>query len=277
MTHHAVDDLESEGCKFYLNAMRLLTEADVPFLVGGAYAMEHHAGIVRRTKDFDIFLMPDTIDRALQVLSRAGYQTELTFPHWLAKAHYGDDLLDMIFSSGNGIGQVDALWFEHSVAGQVLGATRRLCPAEETIWQKAFILERDRCDSADVAHLIRARGPQLDWSRLLWRFGEHWRVLYAHLVLFGFIYPDQTQQIPLDVMNELSERMKRETQSLSPGPRVCNGTLLSATQYLNEVSTGGYADARVQPWGNMTEENVGQWTANFAKQIAQLGAPSQPC
>lgn len=29
----------------------------------------------------------------------------------------------------------------------------------------------------------------LDWSRLARRFGQHWRVLPSHLILFGCIYP----------------------------------------------------------------------------------------
>ena len=40
---------------------------------------------------------------------------------------------------------VDDLWFEHAVEAQVLGMPVELMPCEELIWQKAFILERDRC------------------------------------------------------------------------------------------------------------------------------------
>ena len=31
-----------------------------------------------------------------------------------------------------------------------------LIPAEEMIWSKAFIMERERYDGADVAHILRA-------------------------------------------------------------------------------------------------------------------------
>jgi len=41
------------------------------------------------------------------------------------------------------------------------------------IWSKAFIMERDRYDGADIAHIIRTCGKGLDWSRLLHRFGSH--------------------------------------------------------------------------------------------------------
>ena len=43
---------------FYRQAMEVLTRAQVPFLVGGAFAFVHQAGIDRSTKDLDIFVRP---------------------------------------------------------------------------------------------------------------------------------------------------------------------------------------------------------------------------
>src|SRR5690606_13117313 len=42
--------------QFYEDVLRTLIKAKVPFLVGGALALKHFAGIVRGTKDLDIFL-----------------------------------------------------------------------------------------------------------------------------------------------------------------------------------------------------------------------------
>lgn len=262
MTHHAVDDLESAGSAFYRHAMEVLADHNLPFLVGGAYALECHTGIVRRTKDFDIFVRPRHARPVLKALSKFGYQSELTFSHWLGKAFHGDDFIDVIFSSGNGICTVDDEWFEHSLPGVVLGMELRLCPAEETIWQKAFILERDRCDTADVAHLLRATAERLDWDRLLRRFDRHWRVLYAHLVLFGFIYPHERHKIPAAVMDRLAERLF-ESDCQAGAEAVCQGTLLSATQYLRDIDYEGLSDSRLRPQGSMTSAQVNEWTANF--------------
>ena len=41
--------------------------------------------------------------------------------------------------------------------------------AEETLWSKAFVMERERYDGADVAHLILAHGERLDWDTPVWR------------------------------------------------------------------------------------------------------------
>ena len=63
----------------------------------------------------------------------------------------------------------------HASEGEILGVPVKLCPAEEMIWSKAYVQERERFDGADIAHLIRCRGETMDWPRLLRRFGDHWR------------------------------------------------------------------------------------------------------
>src|SRR5262249_13068499 len=159
-------------------------------LVGGAYALQHYTGVVRHTKDFDVFVRPVDCQRVLDVFSAAGYRTELSFPHWLGKVFGGHgDFVDVIFSSGNGVAPVDSGRVAHAVDARVVGEPVRLCPVEEIIWSKGYVLERERYDGADINHLLRACGRDLDWRRLLGRYGAHWRVLLSHLVLFGFVYP----------------------------------------------------------------------------------------
>lgn len=261
----SVDDLHSISSSFYRAALRRLLDAEIPFLVGGAYALEAHTGIVRRTKDFDIFMLEEDVARALDVLSRAGYQTELTFPHWIAKAFSGEDFLDIIFNSGNGVCRVDETWFRFALEAVVLGLNLKICPAEETIWQKSFILERDRCDVADVAHLLRHTGQRLDWQRLIRRYGRNWRVLLAHVVLFDFIYPSHREQIPETVRKELYRKLLEDQAGPEEPAQECHGTLLSATQYLRDVDIEGYKDARLEPLGTMSREDIAIWTANFMK------------
>ena len=141
--------------------------------------MERYTGIARHTKDFDLFVRRGDIERLFREFEAAGYRTELTFPHWLGKVYHEDAFVDLIFSTGNGVGEVDDAWFEHAVTEEVLGMSVAICPAEEIIWSKAYIMERERFDGADVAHLLLARGESLDWPRLLRRFGPHWRLLLA--------------------------------------------------------------------------------------------------
>jgi hypothetical protein len=251
--------------RFYQQGLQALMSARVPFLVGGAYALERHTGVIRHTKDFDIFVRRKHVHRALRVFRGAGFHTDLPFPHWIGKVFHGEYFIDVIFNSGNGLCPVDDEWFRHAQESIVLDMTVKICPVEETIWQKAFILERDRCDSADVAHLLRFCAARLDWDRLVRRFAEHWRVLFSHLILFGFIYPGQQNVIPPRVMAELANRLRRERPSAAPAEPVCNGTLLSATQYVRDVDLEGFQDARLAPLGPIEQDDLAKWTANFVR------------
>jgi hypothetical protein len=241
------DDLEPRLYNFYCAALSKLQRAQAPFLVGGAYALACHTGVVRHTKDIDIFIRPKDCKRILEILSALGCRTEITDPCWLAKAYSGEDFIDVIFSSGNGVAEVDDGWFEHAIDAKVFGLPVQLCPAEETIWSKAFVMERERYDGADVAHLLRAYGDRLDWQRLLDRFDSHWRVLFSHLILFGFIYPDERDCIPGFVMDTMLDRLRSEMQSPPTAGRLCQGTLLSKAQYVIDLDRWGYQDARCQP------------------------------
>lgn len=260
-------DLPPETASLYRQSMRVLQENDVSFLAGGAYAFTHYTGIVRHTKDLDLFIHSDDLERALLALSDIGCETEFTFPHWLAKAKKGENTIDLIYRSGNGVSEVREEWFERASKDEVLGVTVRLCPAEELILQKSFIMERERYDGADVAHLLQSYAEKLDWDHLLQCFGAHWRVLLSHLILFGFIYPSERRKVPADVMEELLQRLQDEEQSAPAEERLCRGTLLSRAQYLTDVEQEGFRDARLEPQGQMTAEEIEDWTEAIQKKM----------
>lgn len=245
---------------FYRRTLHVLSDARVPFLVGGSHALLNYTGIVRETKDFDLFIKQDDLDAGLDALREAGYHTEVTFPHWLAKAKQGNDVVDLVFSSGNGVCRVDDLWFANALEADVLGMPVKIAPVEELLWQKAFVMERERYDGADVAHILRSCAETLDWDRLMLRFEAHWQLLLSYLVLFGFIYPSERHRIPARVMTELGTRLQQETEAAPSENRVCRGTLTSRAQYLLDIGRYGYQDARLAPLGNMTAEDAVYWT-----------------
>ena len=241
--------------------MQTLRDNDIEFLVGGAYAFTPYTGIDRSTKDFDLFVHSEERFRALDVLEDAGFRTELTFPHWLAKVFHRNDFVDLIFNSGNGVTPVDDGWFAHAPAGEVLGLEVKLAPAEEMLWSKAFVMERERYDGADVIHIIRSRAERLDWDRIVARFGDRWRVLLSYLILFGFVYPGERTRIPRQVMTTLLDRLRGELTSDADVGRLCQGTVVSRQQYLPDTLEWGYADGRLAPLGNMTVQQIEDWTA----------------
>ena len=254
-----------DKAELYRQSLESLNRSGVPYLVGGTYAFHYYAGIARTTKDFDIFVRPRDLQRVLEVLTRLGFKTEVAFSHWLAKAFNGDRFIDIIYNSGNGIVEVDDEWFAHAIDEEVLGVPVKLCPAEEMIWSKSLIMERERYDGADVAHLFRHCSGMINWERLVRRFGANWRVLLSHLVLFGFIYPGERALIPSAVMRELVNRLLAELDVPTRNSKVCQGTLLSRAQYLVDVDQWGYEDARVTPRGSMTPDQIAEWTAAIDK------------
>jgi hypothetical protein len=252
---------------FYVDVLTRLERGGIPCLIGGAFAYSRYAQIERDTKDLDIFVKPDDCPRALSLFEAAGYHTELPFPHWLGKVRDDGDVIDVIFSSGNGVARVDDLWFARGVDVDIFGLPLRLCPPEEMIWSKAFVQERERFDGADVLHLFRALAPSLDWDHLLMRFDEHWRVLLSHVILFGYVYPDARGRIPRRIREELARRFAAENADEreaaddgAAGVRICRGTILSREQYLDDIRRFGYCDARLEPHGSLTRKDIELWT-----------------
>jgi hypothetical protein len=170
----------------------------------------------------------------------------------------GNDFVDIIFDSANGLCPVDDDWFTFAPSCALWGIEVRVSPAEELIMSKAFVMERERFDGADINHLLEARAEHLDWERLLRRFGAHWRVLLGHLVFFSFVYPRRRGAIPRFVFRELLERL-REEEATGAESDLCQGTLLSREQYQVDL-TRGYVDARLPPWGKLTAEEIAIWT-----------------
>lgn len=137
---------------------------------------------------------------------------------------------------------------------------------------KAFIMERERFDGADIAHLLYSRAEKLDWPHLLQRFGPDWRVLLSHLMLFGYIYPSEQGLIPKAVMDNLIGRLQTETPARGR-QRICRGTLLSRKQYLVDVQKLGFHDARLQERVHMNSDDIAQWTKAIP---TDEKAPSDP-
>ena len=223
-------------------ALEALQADRVSFVVAGAYAMREYTGIYRDTKDLDLFCRRSDCQRVLDSLTRVGFRVELTDPLWLAKGFAEDgEFVDVIFSSGNGVAEVDESWFARARWGTVLGVRAPLAPPEDIIWSKAYVMERERYDGADVQHLVRSCGATLDWRYLLRRMRSHPEVLLAHLLLFRFSFPGDHDKVPEWVLDELLEAIRL------PPPvshqRVCRGTLLSAVQYEHDLREG-LEDAR---------------------------------
>jgi hypothetical protein len=230
--------------EYYADALSHALHSGVPFMLGGGYALRCYAGILRDTKDMDIFCKVEDYPRILQALAKAGYRTEVPSALWLAKAFHGEDFIDIIFNSPNCLCPVDESWLEHAPEVEAFGNTVKLVPPEEMIWCKSFVQERLRFDGADVLHLIRKRGPTLDWERMLRRAGEYWEVLLPHLLSFRFVYPSERDTVPEWLLRALLSRVEQQLGMPPVEERICRGPLIAEQQYLIDIAEWGYLDPR---------------------------------
>jgi hypothetical protein len=246
-----------EQSRFYRSVIDTLRDARVPFLVGGAFALTRHSVVRRATKDLDIFIRREDWPAVARALRDRHIYARLLFPHWLGKALNGRHTVDMIFASGNGQLPVTDAWFSRAVPARVLGRDVGLCAPEDMIVSKAFVMERERFDGADVMHLLLAQARTLDWNALCHNFHGHERVLLAYLVLFEYVYPHDAHLIPRRVIRRL---LAARNAPLLPAPKLCRGTLISREQYLVDIRELGYADARLPPFGRMSPRERAIWT-----------------
>src|SRR6201984_2999191 len=98
----------------FREVIQLLERNHVPFVISGAFALHEHTGIWRDTKDLDLFLPAQEVGRALRLLERDGFQTEVLDPVWLAKARRDGFFVDLITGMSNAVIRVDYSWIRHA-------------------------------------------------------------------------------------------------------------------------------------------------------------------
>jgi hypothetical protein len=228
---------------FYEEALRELARLDVPFLVGGTYALSAYTGISRATKDMDILCTRGDYPRILNHFRAGAYIVAIEDDRWLAKVFKGENFFDVIFASYHGIVPIDERWFEHAPWMEVLGVSVRVIAPTELIWSKAFVQMRHRYDGADIVHLILKQHVRVDWPRLLSYMDPHWEIFLAHLLNFRWAYPSERDHVPRWLMWELLERLRRQLDEPAPSAAICRGPLLSQLDYEAAVKEWGFTDA----------------------------------
>jgi hypothetical protein len=231
-----------EAEEFYIEGLKLLAQSDIPFLLSGTYAVTTYTGIVRPTKDLDIFCKAGDYPRILAFFQERGYHIEVEDERWIAKIFKGKYFFDIIYSCRTTEIAITDEWFEDAPEIEVYGTKVRIIKPTELIWSKIFVQDRYRYDGADVAHVILRQNEAIDWKRLLRYMELHWEVLFTHLVNFRYIYPSERDLVPRWLMDELLARMQAHLDMPESKVRVCRGRLFSARDYVTDITEWGYAD-----------------------------------
>jgi hypothetical protein len=231
---------------FYGESLKHLAETDLPFLVGGTFAVCAYTGLSRPTKDIDLFCRPGDFPRVLAHFAKLGYQTEIEDERWLAKVRHGELFFDVIFNSTMGISPVTEAWFDEAHTAEICGTEVKLLPPTELIWSKVFVQDRLKYDGGDVAHLILRQHELIDWRRLLSYMDQYWEVLLIHVLNFRFIYPTERECIPRWLLDELLTRIQEQADLPVAQARVCRGRLFSRKDYRIDVTEWDFIDTAGQ-------------------------------
>jgi hypothetical protein len=226
----------------FREVLELMEREHVPVVVSGAFALHEHTGIWRDTKDLDLFMPASEVGRALEVLNRDGFETEVMDPVWLAKARRGDYFVDLITGMSNAVVRVDYTWIRRASRSEVFGMSARVLAPEELIASKVFVTRRERFDGADICHIIYGTRGNFDWQRLMSLMGEHWQMLLWCLVLYQYIYPGYCNYVPEAIWQELLSRFKMELKH--PNKAIdFRGSLIDENMFAIDVLEWGKRNA----------------------------------
>jgi len=205
----------------FQQALQALNKSNVPYVVGGAFALHHYTGVWRNTHDLDVYMERKDAPAAIDALSRAGFhdygEMAAGDRQWIYHATKNRVLIDVIWQPPNHLSPVDESFYARSRQGTFLDVPVRFMPPDELMWAKIFTMNRHRCDWPDVFTLVRACPRTLDWQRLVRKLGEHWAVLLSFIILYDWTYPSDRQYIPQEIRDELlDKKMRMPTVSEEP-------------------------------------------------------------
>ena len=168
MSHYPVGEEPSTEMitEVVAEVIAALEADDVPHLLMGGAGAQTFAR-PRETDDIDVFVAPGDARRALDVLEKAGFWTEETFPSWLYKAIRNGVLVDVIFRSSGGV-YLDDEMLARGQRRAYRGTEAVMMSPEDLLVVKAMASTEDTPHHwYDALALIARR--DLDWGYVLTR------------------------------------------------------------------------------------------------------------
>jgi hypothetical protein len=210
------DQIPDEQWAVYETVIDAAAGRGVRVMLGGAFALAVHTGHWRNTKDLDLFILPEQRKEAIGTLSDLGlqdYYDQLPYErHWIYRGIVGDIIVDLIWQMANDRAEVERSWLSHATKVEIRGKEVAVLAAEELVWMKIYVMQRDRCDWTDLLNILYARGSRLDWKRLLSRLGSDAPLLTALVTVFRWTCPGRAQQFPPWIW----DRLELEPPSMRP-------------------------------------------------------------
>ncbi len=208
-THPLTDwseQIPDEQWQIYQDVIDRARALEIPFAVGGAFALAVHTGCCRNTKDLDLYVLPEHRDRMIACVTDLGltdYYEKVPYDRWwIYRGTKDGTIVDVIWAMANHRSQIDDLWMSGPEV-DIRGRRVKVLPPEAMLWDKLYIMQRDRCDWPDVMNLLYFTGRQLDWEYLLHRIAEDSPLLAGALSVFRWFSPGAAQALPRWIWDRL--------------------------------------------------------------------------
>ncbi|WP_213453422.1 nucleotidyltransferase [Rhizomonospora bruguierae] len=144
-------------------AAAVLKQADVPFALGGSFAVYAHGGH-SSDHDVDFLLREQDVQTALQVLTEAGFTAERPPEDWLVKVYDEGRMIDLIFRPVE-VPVTDATLAD-TVVRPVNAISMPVLSATGLMVHKLLSFSQHHCDFARGLPLARSLREQIDWDRV---------------------------------------------------------------------------------------------------------------
>jgi hypothetical protein len=203
----APEIIPTEQWAIYQDVIRGAEARRIPFVLAGAFAVGAYTGTWRNTKDLDLAIVPADREAMIEVTSAAGladYYDQCPYDRgWIYRSHRDGTVVDIIWAMANRRACFDEQWLTRGPWFEFMDLKVRLMPAEELIWDKLYIVQRQRCDWPDVLNLLHHTADGLDWDHLLARLEDD-RWLFAGLLsVYRWMCPGAAARIPERVWGAL--------------------------------------------------------------------------
>ena len=140
-----------------------LKQADIPFALGGSFAVYAHGGH-SSDHDVDFLIREQDKERALEELGAVGFEAEQPPEDWLVKVFDEGRMVDLIYRPVESPVTDDTL--RDTIMRPVEAINMPVLSATQLMIHKLLSYTQHYCDFATGLPLARSLREQIDWDRV---------------------------------------------------------------------------------------------------------------